>query len=178
MGKALPAWRWFWVWAGVALAADQAAKWAIYENLLSSRETVLIPGFFSLIPARNCGIVWGLFAKWPALVVGAGVIAAVVVVALFSRYAGSSRLEAAGWGMILGGAAGNLIDRGIYGYVRDFLDFRIAGWHWPTFNIADTCITIGAVFVILQYVLGAQSAVQVSKAPAGENQHKNGSKMK
>ena len=178
MGRASPAWRWFWIWAGGVMAADQAAKWTIYENLLSSRETVLIPGFFSLMRARNSGVVWGLFAGRPVLVVAAGVVAAVVVVVLFGRYAGSSRLEAAGWGMILGGAAGNLIDRGIYGYVRDFLDFRIAGWHWPTFNIADTCITIGALFVILQYVLGAQAAGQVSKAPVGENQHKNGSKMK
>jgi signal peptidase II len=53
----------------------------------------------------------------------------------------------------LGGAIGNVIDRSLYGYVVDFLDFHYAGWHFPAFNIADSAITIGAVCLILDELL-------------------------
>ena len=53
-----------------------------------------------------------------------------------------------GFAMILGGAAGNLIDRVRHGYVVDFIDIYVRGWHWPAFNVADAAISIGAVVVI------------------------------
>ncbi len=144
----------FWAAAAVALAADQATKWTIYVILdmrSSSPEITIIPGFFYLKAAANTGVVWGLFGAWPAAVAAVSVIAAGVVVFFFHRYAGPSRLEALAWGAILGGAFGNLVDRLRFGFVRDFLDFRIAGWSWPTFNIADACITVGAIFLLLTY---------------------------
>ncbi|MEY3372293.1 MAG: hypothetical protein RLZZ537_761, partial [Pseudomonadota bacterium] len=51
--------------------------------------------------------------------------------------------------LILGGALGNLIDRVAYGHVIDFLDFHLAGWHWPAFNVADSAITVGALLFVL-----------------------------
>jgi signal peptidase II len=64
---------------------------------------------------------------------------------------GQSSLGLMGLGLILGGALGNLVDRLSHRYVIDFLDFHIAGWHWPAFNVADCGITIGAALVILTY---------------------------
>ena len=51
--------------------------------------------------------------------------------------------------LILGGAVGNVIDRALYGHVIDFLDFHVAGWHWPAFNVADSGINVGAVLLVL-----------------------------
>ncbi|MHC4711801.1 MAG: signal peptidase II [Planctomycetota bacterium] len=155
----------FWATAAVALAADQATKWAIFVILdrTASPEITIIPGFFYLKAAANTGVVWGLFSAWPAVVAAVSVVAAGVVVLFFHRYAGPSRLEALAWGAILGGAFGNLIDRLFYGFVRDFLDFRIAGWSWPTFNIADACITIGAVYLLLTYAFAGSEAEKSAK---------------
>ena len=65
--------------------------------------------------------------------------------------------------LILGGAAGNLIDRVLYGHVIDFIDLYYRDWHWPTFNIADSAITLGAALLILDAILGRREA-----APGGQ----------
>ena len=147
----------FWAFACGGLAADHLTKWLIYQRVLAARDVGIVPGFFYLRRAQNAGVVWGLFGRWPAAVAAAGILAAVVVVFFFYKYGGASRLEAAAWGAILGGAMGNLIDRILLGHVRDFLDFQVAGRHWPTFNVADSCITVGAVFLILRYFSSGQA---------------------
>ena len=60
------------------------------------------------------------------------------------------KLEASAWALVLGGALGNLIDRVLYGYVIDFLDVYYGEWHWPAFNVADSAITVGVIFLLLE----------------------------
>lgn len=159
--RRMPDRRLFWVAGILAAAADHLTKWAIYEKWLGSvesRTVEIIPGFFYLITAENTGVVWGLFRHHPGLVVVAGFVAASVVVFFFHKYGGSSKLEALAWGVILGGAVGNLADRALSGHVRDFLDFKIASWSWPTFNVADACISLGAVVLVLRYIIAPAAA--------------------
>lgn len=141
----------FWVASAAGLAADQLTKWLIYERMLGSRDVTVVPGFFHLRGAQNQGVVWGLFSSRPGLVAAAGVVSAVLVVVFYFRFAGDSKVEGLAWGLVLGGAAGNLIDRIAFNHVRDFLDFKLAGYSWPTFNIADCCITLGAIYLVIHY---------------------------
>ena len=61
--------------------------------------------------------------------------------------------------LIITGAVGNVIDRVRYGYVVDFLDFHVLGYHWPAFNVADSCIVVGAISLVLHDFLAAKKVV-------------------
>jgi signal peptidase II len=124
-------------------------------DLYQSR--TVIPGFFNLVHARNTGIAFSLFAdsgtfvrEWLLPSVTAAAI--VFVLVLFWRYEGGA-LGRVSLTLILAGAAGNLYDRLVYGYVTDFLDVYVSGHHWPAFNLADSCITIGALLLLLDSAL-------------------------
>jgi len=140
-------------WYAFALAVvviDQASKLAVTKFMLPGREILVTP-FFNLVLAHNTGAAFSLLAGaggWQRgffIVVAA--IAAVVIGVLLARHREEPRycLALAG---ILGGALGNLLDRLRLGYVVDFLDFHVAGWHWPAFNVADMAITGGAALLI------------------------------
>jgi len=146
----------FFAAAALALAADQVTKWAAFANLPDSWDVSIVPGVFYLVRAGNTGVVWGLLGGWPQAVLLVGWAAAVLVAVYFFLFAAGSRLEAAALGAILGGAVGNLFDRAAFGYVRDFLDFRIREWHWPTFNVADACITVGAGLLVWLFLFRTQ----------------------
>lgn len=78
-----------------------------------------------------------------AIIVSAG------LVAWLYRMKGKNNLQAASAALIIGGAIGNVISRFYYGYVVDFIDFHIASWHWPAFNVADTAICVGVFLLIV-----------------------------
>lgn len=83
---------------------------------------------------------------------GVGIAAAIFIIWMLKSHPGQ-KLFSFALACILGGAIGNVIDRTLYGYVVDFLDFHYAGWHFPAFNIADSTISIGAVCLILDELL-------------------------
>ena len=93
---------------------------------------------------RNSGVAFGLFQGYGLLVTLATLVLLVVLMRTTLR-SSQGRLVPLCMGLILGGAVGNLIDRVRFGGVVDFLDFRV----WPVFNLADSCITIGAVLMAL-----------------------------
>lgn len=107
----------------------------------------VIPPVFSITPRANTGGVFGLLTNWPVanaafLLVSCGAIA--FLGWLYVREAGRlGFLFAAATGLVLGGALGNLVDRALYGFVRDFLDFHVGEHAWPTFNVADAAICVG-----------------------------------
>lgn len=127
------------------VAVDQATKALVRANVdLGSRDGVF-PGV-EIVHVRNRGVAFGLFSDGGIVLVAIGVAS---VVALLAFFASHSRRPLV-WlptGLLLGGAAGNLIDRTRQGFVTDFIDLPF----WPAFNLADSCITIGVLSLL--YVL-------------------------
>ena len=157
--------KWFSI-AGVVLILDQASKW-IADALLGSHDTVPLLPFLALRKAYNPGAAFSFLSdasgwqRW--FFVGlALLVIGVLVVWLWRLPRGENRLALA-LALILGGAAGNLVDRVLYGHVIDFIDFFYRDWHWPTFNIADSAITIGAALLLLDAFLGRRAALSAGK---------------
>jgi signal peptidase II len=129
----------------IAVAADQATKALVRASLELGDRDGVFPGV-DLVHVRNRGVAFGMFEDGGVILVVIGVAS---VLALLVFFATHSRRPLV-WlptGLLLGGAAGNLIDRTRQGFVTDFIDLPL----WPAFNIADTCITIGVLSLL--YVL-------------------------
>lgn len=140
--------------AAVALVADQGSKLFMlyglgFVNMGPGQSIPVIP-FFNLVMVWNPGISYGLFpASGPlgtALLVSMGLVA--VAGLTWWLWGSASRALACGFGLIIGGALGNLIDRLLYGKVADFFHFYGFGYDWYVFNIADLAITLGAAAII------------------------------
>jgi len=136
------------------IAVDQASKWLVTRFMPLDTVRDVIKGCFRLWHVRNSGAVWGLFSGHdgslvPGIITALALAALLVVSFFFLRADSRSRLELTSYALILGGALGNVIDRLRLGYVVDFLDAYIKSQHWPTFNVADSCITIGVLLLAL-----------------------------
>ncbi|MBN2345874.1 MAG: signal peptidase II [Candidatus Aminicenantes bacterium] len=136
------------------IVADQASKWLLVKRLPLEGTRDVIGGFFRLWHVRNSGAVWGFFSGHdhrlvPTLITLLAIGALLVVAVFFARADRGARLELLAYAFILGGALGNIIDRLRLGYVVDFIDLYVGNWHWPTFNVADSCITIGVLLLAL-----------------------------
>lgn len=136
------------VTALVVLAVDQITKAVVVDSLAPGEEVQVI-GSLSLRLAYNDGIAFGLAGGAGAVVIVFSLVA-LALLALFIRTAPSGWLTDIAGGLILGGAAGNLVDRVLEGRVTDFIALP---W-WPTFNLADVGITLGVVLLILSILRG------------------------
>lgn len=144
-------------WLGIALLVvllDQITKAAI-THLFAYGDSYPVTSFFNLVLAHNKGAAFSFLAAeagWQRyLFTGIAAVAVIFMMYLLKRHAGQ-RLFCWALALILGGALGNLIDRVLYGYVVDFLDFYIPGsrWpHWPAFNVADSAIVVGAALFVI-----------------------------
>ena len=128
---------------------------------LTGRPAALpVTPFFSLTLGYNAGISYGLFQAGTrtATLVILGATTVLTIAMTWIALRSSSAMERAGFGLIIGGAVGNIIDRARDGYVTDFLDLHVGSWHWPTFNIADSAITVGVALLVSGIVgVGAAS---------------------
>ncbi|MDB5798051.1 MAG: peptidase [Paucimonas sp.] len=141
-------------WLGLAFIVvllDQLTKITIMQ-MMHFGESRSITSFFNLVVAYNKGAAFSFLAaqggwqRW--LFTGIALVAVGFILYLLRRNPGQ-RLFCCALALILGGAIGNLIDRIAYGHVIDFLDFHVAGWHWPAFNVADAGICVGAALFVL-----------------------------
>ncbi len=126
----------------VVLALDQLTKFAAANTLILNNPVCVIKGVFCFTLVHNRGAAFGILQNQTLLFIATSIIAIVLI------YLNLKKSKACGWynislGLILAGAIGNFFDRIIFGYVIDFLDFRI----WPVFNVADSAITIGAILL-------------------------------
>ena len=147
---------WPWLgWALLILVADQVTKTLILDSYRLGDATT-ITSFFNIVRAHNTGAAFSFLAQaggWQRwLFTGFGVLAALFIVWQLRAHPGQ-KLFSFALASILGGAVGNVLDRMMHGYVVDFLDFHMAGWHFPAFNVADAGITIGAALLILDELL-------------------------
>ncbi|WP_252176455.1 signal peptidase II [Endozoicomonas sp. 4G] len=143
---------WLWV-SGVVLILDQVVKHRIVDSLYLYEQVPVIPSFFSLTLAYNTGAAFsflsdqGGWQRW--FFVGVASVVSLMLVVWLSRMKKGESWEACAMALILGGALGNLYDRVTNGYVVDFLLVYYEGWYFPSFNLADVAITIGAAMLIL-----------------------------
>lgn len=145
------------------LALDQWSKWWIESNLAPYDRIEVIPGWFNLIFAKNTGIAFGLFPSrgeflGTAILALLGLAALVLVSLLFVRTPSNQTVLLLALALVLGGAVGNLTDRLMLGAVTDFLDVYRGTRHFPTFNVADSAITVGIVFLAWDSVFGGAGA--------------------
>jgi signal peptidase II len=137
---------------GVILILDQITKYLVEKYILRNEVITVIPGFFNLTYVRNRGAAFGILSDFPALWRSAFFISltlgAVVVIALLIRKT-NERLLVVSFSLIAGGAVGNVIDRIRYGEVVDFIQWYVKALYWPSFNVADSAISIGVVLLAL-----------------------------
>lgn len=136
------------------LILDQATKAIMTRSLAPHGSITVIPGLFDLTYVHNRGAIFGLFSgltePWRAILLTIVPLAAIAVVLVITYRTPASHVRPlAALGLVLGGALGNLIDRIRLGEVVDFLDWHLAGYHWPAFNVADSAICIGVGLLIL-----------------------------
>ena len=114
-------------------------------------QRIPITGFFDLVLVFNRGVSFGIFGGAPSWATAALIVFALLLSAALCiwMWRADSVLLGTALGFVVGGAIGNVIDRFLHGAVVDFLDFHVAGYHWPAFNVADSAITIGVAFLII-----------------------------
>ncbi|MEM6780605.1 MAG: signal peptidase II [Pseudomonadota bacterium] len=154
---------------------DQLTKWGILEYIMRplafpesqplglftwianaperfpTVSTEILP-FFNLTMVWNQGVSFGLFQSgnpWPLIILASGIS----VFFAFWLARAQTWGQAIALGCVIGGALGNVIDRLRFGAVADFFDFHVMGWHYPAFNIADSCITLGIAFLIFDGIV-------------------------
>jgi len=150
-----------WLTATVIVVFDRITKMAVLDRLAPGSWVEVVPGF-ALTHVHNPGIAFSLFSGGGPLtrvILHLVIFTSVVIIAaMVVRHAHGSRLAGLAFGLILGGAVGNLIDRVLYGWVIDFAHLwaRIGGrtLSWPDFNVADAAITCGAVLLIVSELRG------------------------
>ncbi len=154
--------RWFWIVALVGIAIDQLTKyWTILSFTEVGQTRPLWEGVFHLTYVLNTGAAFSLFQgtgtwlRWLSLAVSLGLMGFAWLGPRFSA------LEQWGYGLILAGAVGNGLDRLLFGYVVDFLDFRAI--RFPVFNVADICINIGIGLILLESLRGEMAPKNASE---------------
>lgn len=146
----------------VVLVVDQWSKWAVHLHLPEHVPVPIVPGFLNLTHVKNPGVAFGLFAEtgrsggtW--ILTALGLAALSMVAVYFWKVPSSQRLLQTALALVLGGAVGNLIDRAWAGEVTDFIDAYYKSYHWHTFNVADSAITVGIVLIAIDTLLSLRT---------------------
>jgi signal peptidase II len=137
-----------WLLALLVLLLDQWSKVFIRSNFVSGENLQVVSGAFNITYVHNSGAVWGILqngSPWLAIL---SCIVIVVISLFLNKITENKTVNKIAIGLILGGIAGNLVDRIKFGAVTDFLDFYAGKYHWPAFNIADASICVGVVIYL------------------------------
>jgi signal peptidase II len=149
----------------ILVVADQLMKALVEAGIAPDRQITVIDGFFSLVHVKNTGAAFSLFAgqTWSRVFLSA---ISFVVSMLLIRWIGKlSDKKAVGiLSVILAGSLGNLIDRVRLGAVTDFLSFRFGPYSFPSFNVADICVTLGVIFLLLNVLFDKSFSERLLKA--------------
>jgi signal peptidase II len=148
---------------GVALAIaaavvilDRITKRIVVQQLPNGQAHTVIPGIFRISDVHNTGAAFSMFAESASpttvrnILIAFSVIAAIVLIGMLWRVGRTINLSTVALALILGGAVGNLYDRVRFSNVVDFLEVHIGNYHWPDFNLADSCIVIGACLLLIE----------------------------
>ncbi len=129
----------------IVLVLDQLTKQAVRDHLLYGESHPIIEGFFNLVYVRNDGAAWNILSGHGLILILISVAVLVLLLVYRSSFLQEQLSHRILLGLLIGGIAGNLVDRIRFGWVTDFLDFQFGSYHYPSFNVADSsiCIAIG-----------------------------------
>jgi signal peptidase II len=142
--------------AAAVVILDRITKRIVVQQLPNGQAHTVIPGIFRITDVHNTGAAFSMFAEStsPAtirnILIAFSVAAVLILVGMLWRVGRSMTVSSVALALILGGAFGNLYDRVRYHYVVDFLEVHIVHYHWPDFNVADSCICIGACLLLIE----------------------------
>jgi signal peptidase II len=134
------------VLAIVLIVIDQITKYLAFK-FIGPFETIKVLPFFNLVYLRNTGSAFGMFSSLGNEIF---IVISLIAIAVIVFMLWKDKEDSLGLSLILSGAIGNLLDRFLYGSVRDFIDIHAGSLHWPAFNIADSAITIGIAIIFIR----------------------------
>ena len=136
---------------------DQITKCFISSFLKLNQEVKIIKSLFYLRYINNTGASWGILSNYKVLLIVLSVVAIIIIIRYINTFK-NTLINTYGLGFLLAGITGNLCDRLLFGYVRDFLDFYIFKYDFPVFNVADIFIVSGVVLIIISIIKGEDSS--------------------
>lgn len=157
--------------AGV-VALDQLTK-ALVDRLMELHESrPIIEGLLNLTYVRNRGAAFGILSEadlpYQSTLFSVVSLLALAAIGLYAlRLPSTDKLSQTALALVMGGALGNLIDRSLHGYVIDFMDFYWKNHHWPAFNVADSCISVGVCLLLLDILRTPAETRKRDALPAG-----------
>jgi len=146
---------------GIVLLLDQITKYVVEARIRLHDVIIVIPGFFNLTHVRNKGAAFGMLSGLPgfwrsAFFIIVTIIAVIAIIVLIMKT--QERLPVYAFSLIAGGAVGNVIDRIRYGEVVDFIQWYVRSYYWPSFNVADSAISIGVALLAVEMLFLNKSA--------------------
>lgn len=147
----------------IAIIIDQLSKVIVRINLTEYETINFIPGLINFTHTENTGAAFSLFSGQVEILTAISIIATIIIIVyLLLDRSQLNLIQLAGWGLLLGGTNGNLIDRLFFGSVTDFID--LAFIHFPIFNFADIFIDIGAVIIIIYSFVQVKNEKSITKS--------------
>lgn len=148
------AWPWIFI-SVIIIACDQFTKY-LFLHHLTQQSTIPIFPFLNFILRFNAGASFSFLGNaggWQVyLLAGISVVVSVILIIWLTRLPREEWWTSLPISLVLGGAIGNLIDRVRFGYVTDFIDFHVGNWHFATFNVADSAVSVGAACLVLIFL--------------------------
>lgn len=142
--------------SALVVVLDRITKHIVAQQLPNGQARTIIPGFFRITDVHNTGAAFSMFAENASpttvrnILIAFSVIAVIILFGMLWRVGRYISVTSVALALILGGAFGNLYDRVRFHYVIDFLEVHIVHYHWPDFNVADSCIVIGACLLLIE----------------------------
>ena len=137
--------------SSISFLIDRITKIIVCSILKTGESIPIIKNFFSITLAKNTGVAFSLLEGKIDIVIIVTLIVLFLIIDML-RKNNIKENEKKYYALMIGGALGNLLDRIIYGYVIDFLDFKIINYNYPIFNIADSCIVIGMILLLINSI--------------------------
>lgn len=171
-------WKFAYLFAALGVfLLDQASKAWASRALRFGNEVTVIPDFLNFIYAKNTGVAFsqfnngGEFGRW--MLSALAMLAALAVLYYFWRTPKTNDRILGACALLLAGIIGNLTDRVRLGYVIDFIDVQFGNWHYPTFNVADSAICIGAGLLILDMFFSKKPSPEDKKSTVKSENNEN-----
>jgi len=137
----------------ILFVIDQISKALISTYLKLNESITIIKDFFYIRYINNTGASFGILSNSKVLLIILSIIAIIIILRYMNTFK-KTKMNLIGFALILGGILGNLADRILYGYVKDFLDFVIFNYNYPVFNLADIFIVLGVIILIISIIRG------------------------